>query len=133
MPIRLAIVDGHTLTRYGLRHLMTQHHDIRIVAECESAAQARLEIAATGPDVVTIDSTLPDGDGMRPGREFRDSHAELGLVMMTSRNVDDALFRAHQTGASAFAAKHAPLEDLLPPTRHAATTASSSYDPGLAV
>ncbi|SRR5258708_14263452 len=133
MPIRLAIVDGHTLTRYGLRHLMTQHHDIRIVAECESAAQARLEIAATGPDVVTIDSTLPDGDGMRLGREFRDAHAELGIVMLTSRNEDDVLFRALQTGASAFVAKSAPVEEVLAAIRHAAVAASSFTASGLAV
>jgi len=39
MPIHLAIVDGQTLTRYGLR-LLTQDSDIEIVAECQSAAMA---------------------------------------------------------------------------------------------
>ena len=59
MPIRLAIVDGHTLTRYGLRELMTQQPDIEIVAESGSAAAARADIWRTRPDVVTVDVSLP--------------------------------------------------------------------------
>ena len=46
MPIHLAIVDGHTLTRYGLRELVAHHSDIEIVAECQSAAEAPRMIAA---------------------------------------------------------------------------------------
>jgi len=71
MPIRLAIVDGHTLTRYGLRELMSQQPDIEIVAESESAAAARADVLRTRPDVVTVDVSLPDGNGMSLAREFR--------------------------------------------------------------
>lgn len=63
MQIRLAIVDGQTLIRYGLRELVAHHSDIEIVAECQSAAEAARMLAAAMPDVVTVDVTLPDGDG----------------------------------------------------------------------
>ncbi len=62
MPIHLAIIDGQTLTRFGLRGLVAQHSDIEIVAECQSAADAPAMIAAARPDVVTVDVALPDGD-----------------------------------------------------------------------
>lgn len=133
MTIRLAIVDGHTLTRYGLSHLVAQHPDIEIVAECGSAAMARETIAQHAPDVVTIDSTLPDGDGMRLARDFRDTDADLGIVMLTSRGEDDVLFRAMETGVSAFVAKIAPVEEVLAAIRHAAVAASSFTAAGLAV
>jgi DNA-binding NarL/FixJ family response regulator len=133
MTIRLAIVDGHTLTRYGLCQLVAQHADIEIVAECGSAALAPETIARSRPDVVTIDSTLPDGDGMRLARDFRDRYADLGVVMLTSRGEDDVLFRAMETGVSAFVAKTAPVEEVLAAIRHAAVAASSFTASGLAV
>jgi len=133
VTIRLAIVDGHTLTRYGLRQLIAQYADIEIVAECESAAQARTTVSQSGADVVTIDATLPDGDGMRLAREFRDTFADLGIVMLTSRGEDDVLFRAMETGVSAFVAKSAPVDEVLAAIRHAAVAASSFTASGLAV
>jgi DNA-binding NarL/FixJ family response regulator len=133
MTIRLAIIDGHTLTRYGLRQLVTQHADMELVAECGSAAMAPDMIAACDADVVTIDATLPDGDGMRLARHFRDLYADLGIVMLTSRGEDDVLFRALETGVSAFVAKTAPVEEVLSAIRHAAVAASSFTASGLAV
>jgi DNA-binding NarL/FixJ family response regulator len=132
MPIHLAMIEGHTLIRYGLRELIAQHSDIEIVAESQSAAEARSMVAATRPDVVTVAITLPDGDGLRLAREFRDRYANLGIVILTSQDEDDALFRALESGVSAFVAKTAPLEEVLCGIRHAAVAASSFTASGLA-
>jgi DNA-binding NarL/FixJ family response regulator len=133
MPISLAIVDGHTLTRYGLRELIAQQPDIEIVAEAGSAADAARVVAGLRPDVVTVDVALPDGNGLRLAREFRDRDAGLGIVLLTSREEDDVLFRALETGVSAFVAKTAPVEEVLAAIRHAAVAASSFTAAGLAV
>lgn len=133
MPIRLAVVDGHTLTRYGLRKLIAQQPDIEIVAECGSAVQAPELVAAARPDVVTVDVTLPDGDGLGLAREFRDRHTTLGIVILTSKDEDDVLFRALEDGMSAFVAKTAPVEEVLGAIRHAAVAASSFTAAGLAL
>jgi DNA-binding NarL/FixJ family response regulator len=133
MTIRLAIIDGHTLTRYGLRQLIAQHADIEVVGECGSAADAQSLVELECPDVVTMDATLPDGDGMRLARDLRDRYADLGIVMLTSRGEDDLLFRALETGASAFVAKSAPVEEVITAIRHAAVAASSFTAAGLAV
>ncbi|HEY6276042.1 MAG TPA: response regulator transcription factor [Streptosporangiaceae bacterium] len=133
MSIRLAIVDGHTLTRYGLRELAGQHPDIEVVAECGSVAEAQRVVAAIRPEVVTVDVTLPDGDGLRLARDLRDRYAELGIVMLTSKGEDDVLFRALETGVSAFVAKTAPVEEVLAAIRHASVAATSFTASGLAV
>jgi DNA-binding NarL/FixJ family response regulator len=133
MLIRLAIVDGHTLTRYGLRELIAQEPDIEVVAESTSAADARVEVGRARPDVVTVDVALPDGNGLSLAREFRDRDAGLGIVLLTSREEDDVLFRALETGVSAFVAKSAPVEEVLAAIRHAAVAASSFTAAGLAV
>src|SRR5215468_9531486 len=133
MPINLAIIDGQTLIRYGLRELIAHHADIEIVAECQVAGEAPRMIAAAQPDVVTVDVALPDGDGLRLARELRDSYANLGIVLLTSKHEDDVLFRALETGVSAFVAKTAPIEEVLAAIRHAAVAAASFTASGLAM
>lgn len=133
MPIRVAVVDGDTLTRYGLRELIARHPDLRLAAECGSAAGASAMVRAHQPDVVTVDVALPDGDGLRLARELRDRYSGLGIVMLTSQGQDDVLFRALETGASAFVAKTAPLDEVLAAIRHAAVAASSFTASGLAM
>jgi DNA-binding NarL/FixJ family response regulator len=132
MPIHLAIVDGQTLTRFGLSVLVAQNSDIEIVAECQSAAEASAIIAATRPDVVTVDVALPDGDGLRLAQQLRDRYPDLGIVMLVSRQEDDVLFRALETGVSAFVSKTAPLAEVLCAIRHAAVAPLSFTASGLA-
>jgi len=132
MPIRLGVVDGQTLTRYGLRELISQLSDIEIVAECQSGAEAPDMVDTARPDVVTIDVVLPDGDGLELGRELRERYVDLGVVILTSLQEDDVLFRALDSGVSAFVAKTAPLAEVLGAIRHAAVAASSFTASGLA-
>jgi DNA-binding NarL/FixJ family response regulator len=96
--------------RYGLRELVAQHPDIQLVAECGSAADAQRVLEAARPDVVTVEVDLPDGDGLRLARELRDRYASLGIVILASQGPDDVLFRALETGVSAFVGKTAPVE-----------------------
>lgn len=131
MVVRLAVVDSHTLTRYGLAQLVTFNADIEIVAECSSVAEAREMIASTRPDVITVDILLPDGDGLRFARELRTQHPALGVVVLTSHGERD-LLRALDTGVSAFVAKTAPLGEVLAAVRHAAVAPGSFTAAGLA-
>ena len=132
MPIRLAIVESHALIRYGLRELIARNPDIEIVAECISMAEASPMLRAIVPDVVIVDVSLPDGDGLRLARELRDRRADLGIVILTLQGEDDVLFRALETGASAFVARTAPVEEVLGAIRHSAVAASSFTASGLA-
>ena len=132
MPIRIVVVDGHTLTRYGFRELVAQQPDMEIVGECGRAAEAADMLAVFRPDVVTVDVSLPDGDGLRLARELRDQYPELGIVILTSKDQDDVLFRALETGVSAFVPKTAPVAELLAAIRHASVAALSFTAAGLA-
>src|SRR5262245_36086559 len=131
MKIRIVVVDGHTLTRYGLSGLVAQHPDLEIVGETGSAADVAKLVALTKPDVVTIDVALPDGDGLQLARSLRDRHRDLGIVVLTSLGEDDVLFRALDTGVSAFVAKTAPVDEVLGAIRHAAVAATSFTATGL--
>ena len=132
MTIRLVVIENQALVRYALQQLTSRHADIEIVAECQSAAEALQVIGQVRPDVVTVSVGLPDGDGLRLARELRDRYASLGIVILTSRGEDDILFRALETGVSAFVAETAPVEEVLGAIRHSAVAASSFTASGLA-
>jgi len=127
----VVVVDGHTLTRYGLVGLVAGAEDIEMVGECGSAAEAAAVVAEAGPAVVVLDVALPDGDGLRVAAELRDRYPELGIVILTSNTEDDVLFRALETGVSAFVCKTAPNGEVLAAIRHAAVAASSFCATGL--
>ena len=133
MAIRVTIVDGHTLTRYGLAGLIGEQADIELVGEAASVADAMRTVAVDRPDVVTIDAELPDGDGLELVRSLRDRLPTLGIVALSSRDDDETMFEAMAGGASAFVAKTAAAEEVLAAIRHSAVAASSFTASGLAL
>lgn len=130
--IRLVIVDAHPITRWGLGRIAEEQSDLEIVGDAGTAAEALRLVATLKPDVVTIGLSLPDRDGLELVRELRDRNQRLGLVVLTSQGEDDVLFRALDTGASAFVSKSAGLSEILGAIRHASVSAASFSAAGLA-
>lgn len=130
--IRLLVVDRHPITRFGLAHVVDAQSDLRVVGEAGTVADALHRADALRPDVVSIGITLQDGNGLELARELRDRYARLGIVILTSRDEDDVLFRALETGVSAFVSKEADLSEVIAAIRHAAVAASSFSAAGLA-
>jgi DNA-binding NarL/FixJ family response regulator len=131
-PIRVLVIDGHPVTRGGMTRLIDQQPDMDCVAECGDAAEALKLVALLKPDVVTIDASLPDRDGLELLRELRDRQRELGIVILAWESEDDVLLRALDNGASAFVSKLAPAAELLSAMRHAAIASASFSAVGLA-
>ena len=129
--ITVVVIDGHTLTRYGLMTLVSADAGITVVGECGLAEEAPALVESTRPDVVVLDVALPDADGLQLARQLRDRYAELGIVVLTAQAEDDVLFRALETGVSAFVTKTAPNAEVLGAIRHAAVAAASFTATGL--
>ena len=129
--IRIVVIDGHTLTRFGLLGLVGGQSDMAVVGETGLGSDAVATVAAADAEVVVLDTTLPDADGLTIARELRDRYAGLGIVLLTSNGEDDVLFRALEVGVSAFVTKAAPAAELLAAIRHAAVAAGSFIASGL--
>jgi DNA-binding NarL/FixJ family response regulator len=130
--VKVVVVDGHTLVRFGLTGLAGQEPDLVIVGATGLGAEAMAIVATTRPDVLVLDSVLPDVDGLQVAREIRDQYAELGIVLLASDGRDDVLFQALESGVSAFVTNTAPIEEVLAAIRHAAVAATSFTATGLA-
>lgn len=129
--IRIVVVDGHTLTRFGLLGLVAGQPDLEVVGEAALGAEAFATVADSGADVIVLDTVLPDGDGLRVARDLLDRRPGLGVVLLTSDGQDDVLFRALEAGVSAFVPKIAPATEVLAAIRHAAVAAGSFIASGL--
>lgn len=129
--IKIVVIDGHTLTRFGLLGLVSGQPGMSIVGESGLGAAAVELVAETGADVVVLDTTLPDGDGLSVARELRDRYAGLGIVLLTSKGEDDVLFRALEIGVSAFVPKIAPAAEVVAAILHASVAAGSFIASGL--
>jgi DNA-binding NarL/FixJ family response regulator len=130
MTVRLLILESHPITRFGLARMVDEQPDLCTVGETD-CAQVAFELAhSLSPDVVSIDTEIEGGWAL--ARDLRDLRGDLGIVILTSNGHDDVLFRALETGASAFVSKLAPATEILAAIRHSAVASSSFSATGLA-
>ena len=112
-PLRLVLVDDDVLVRSGLRVLLESEPDLTVVGDAGTGREA-LEVAArTDPDVVVMDVRMPDMDGIAATAALvqRDPDRPRVLVLTTFED-DDYLYRALSAGASGFALKRSGPEEL---------------------
>jgi DNA-binding NarL/FixJ family response regulator len=130
--VKVVVVNGHTLVRYGLTGLIGEQADLKVVGETCIGADAIGLVVNAQPDVLVLDAVLPDIDGLQVARDLRERYPDLGIVLLASDGRDDVLFQALESGVSAFVTNSAPTEEVLAAIRHAAVAASSFTATGLA-
>ena len=128
---RLLVVDAHPLARWALLQLAAGAADLAAVGEADDAEQARTLAHALRPDVITLDTALPDGQVWTLARALREADEHVGIVIITDDPGDDTLFRALDCGASALVHKSAPIREILSAVRHAASSPGSFTASGL--
>ncbi|MEW1700396.1 MULTISPECIES: response regulator transcription factor [unclassified Streptomyces] len=125
---RVFLVDDHEVVRRGLRDLIDDEPDMRVVGEASTANQAMARGPALRPDVAVLDVRLPDGDGIAVCRELRSRMPELACLMLTSFDDEDALLDAIMAGAAGYVLKQIKGSDLVSAVRTVAT-GQSMLDP----
>jgi DNA-binding NarL/FixJ family response regulator len=114
VTLRLVLVDDDVLVRSGLRVILESEPDLTVVGEAGTGREA-LEVAdRTDPDVVLMDVRMPDMDGITATSLLvaRDPVRPRVLVLTTFED-DDYLFRSLKAGASGFALKRADPDELV--------------------
>ena len=110
--MKLLIVDDHQIVREGIANI-AKREGIEVVGEAKNKEEAIALIAATTPDVVTIDLSLPDGSGLEIVRFARRNDQKIGIVVISILDDDSNLIACMNAGASGFVSKTANLEDIL--------------------
>jgi len=107
IPIRIVVVDDHTLFREALSNLLETQPDLKVVGQAESVSGAIALIGKLLPDVVLMNITLPDGSGAEATRAILAKRPETKIVLLTLAGEDNQLFEAIRAGAIGFLSKQA--------------------------
>ena len=110
---RVLIVDDHPIVRQGLRRMIEPEPDLTVCGEVQTEREARAAIRALSPDVVIVDISLAQGDGLEL---VRDVHAQRPELPMLVLSMHDELIYAERllaAGASGYIMKHAASDQLL--------------------
>jgi NarL family two-component system response regulator LiaR len=131
-PIRVALVDDHSVVRRGLRTYLESYSDLRVVGEAASGEETLAHIADWLPDVVLMDLLMPGGlDGIETTRHLRKIVPNAQVVVLTSHTGDSQVGAALRAGAIGYVRKDAEPEVLLEAVR-AAARGQSLLDPAVA-
>ena len=110
--MKLLIVDDHKIVREGIANI-ARLESIEVVGEAGNKEEAIAMLAATTPDVVTVDLSLPDGSGLEIVRFARRNSQKIGIVVISILDDDSNLIASMNAGASGFVSKTAGLEEIL--------------------
>ncbi|WP_051215590.1 response regulator [Granulicoccus phenolivorans] len=114
-PIRVVIVDDHSIVRAGLHALLDARPELIVVAEADSGAAALAVVAEQGPDVVLCDLRLGAGlDGVGVTRTLRAAGPDAPAVLiLTTYDHDADIVRAVEAGAAGYLLKDADPDQLV--------------------
>ncbi|HUY98747.1 MAG TPA: response regulator transcription factor [Thermomicrobiaceae bacterium] len=118
-PLRVVVVDDHTLIRQGIVGLLDNQADIDVVGQAGDAQEAMRAVADLSPDVVLMDVTMPGASGLEATGEIRARFPTVQVVILTIHDREDYLFRALRAGALGYVLKGADVQDLLAAVRSA--------------
>jgi DNA-binding NarL/FixJ family response regulator len=110
--ISVLIVDDQDLVREGLRMLLEAEPDLRVVGEAGNGSQALAQVRRLDPDVVLMDVRMPELDGVEATARLVRGGCRARILMLTTFNLDEYVYRAMKAGASGFLLKDASREQL---------------------
>jgi DNA-binding NarL/FixJ family response regulator len=110
--IRVLLADDETLVRRGIRSLLGLVDDISVVAEATDGEEAVRLIQTTRPDAVLLDVRMPKCSGVEVLKRLRTGGWFPAVILLTTFDDDNALFRGIRAGAKGFLLKDISLERL---------------------
>jgi DNA-binding NarL/FixJ family response regulator len=115
VTIRVLVVDDEALLRTAFSSLIDAEDDLEVVGEAADGRQAVESTHRLAPDVVVMDVRMPVMDGIEATRQITSSPGPDAprVLILTTFDLDDYVFDALRAGASGFALKSRPLEELL--------------------
>jgi len=129
--ISVGVADDQPLVRSGLRMILEGETDFRIVGEAADGAEAVELVAAAQPDVLLLDVQMPGVDGLAAMEQIAAANAPTRVLMLTTFDLDEYVYRAMRAGACGFLLKDMQGEDIVTAVRQAAHGTDALLAPAL--
>ena len=111
--IRIMIVEDHQVVRQGLVALLSATDDLEVVGSVGDGLEAVAMFPALRPDVTLMDLRMPKLSGVEALRKIRHEFPEARVIVLTTFDGDEDIFRALEAGARGYLLKGMPLEELV--------------------
>jgi DNA-binding NarL/FixJ family response regulator len=111
--IKVLVVDDEALLRTAFSSLIDAEEDLEVVGTAADGRQAVEFAASLAPDVVVMDVRMPVMDGIEATRRITSDRSGSRVLILTTFDLDEYVFEALRAGASGFALKSRPPEELL--------------------
>ena len=118
--IRVMIIDDNRLVREGLRVLLDEQPDLRVVAAAEDRATGLHQVAEFTPHIVLVDAALDNGDSFEFVALLRRTASEVKVIVMDLLPAPEDVIEFVKAGANGFIMKDATVEDLVSTIRSVA-------------
>ncbi len=118
-PIRVMLVDDHTMVRRGLATFLKVFDDLQLAGEAESGEDAIRLCADVLPDVILMDMVLPAMDGATATRLIRQQFPQVQIIALTSFKEGALIKQALEAGAIGYLLKDISAEELVQAIRAA--------------
>ena len=110
--IRVLVVDDHKVVRSGLEQLLATTDDIELVGTASNGYEAIAAVERLHPDVVLMDLSMPELDGIEATRRISAEHPASRVLVLTSFSDQSRILEALSAGADGYLLKHAEPDDI---------------------
>jgi DNA-binding NarL/FixJ family response regulator len=111
--IRVILADDHPVVRDGLANMVNQQPDMQVIAEAGDGEEAISLYAQHSPDVMVLDLRMPKRDGVAVVEHVLGAYPKARLLIMTTYDGDEDIFRSLSQGAKGYILKDAPRQEIL--------------------
>ena len=111
-PIRVMLVDDHTMVRRGLATFLMVFDDFKLVGEAENGVNAIQLCAEVLPDVILMDMVMPEMDGASATRAIRKQFPQVQVIALTSYKEGELIKNALEAGAIGYLLKDVSADEL---------------------
>jgi len=110
--IRVLLADDHDILRQGLKMLLSMQQEMQVVGEARTGREAVVMAQELLPDVVVMDITMPDMDGLEACQLIRSQQPATQVLMLTMHESEEYFLQSLRMGAAGYLVKKAAPSDL---------------------
>jgi two-component system nitrate/nitrite response regulator NarL len=111
-PIRVMVVDDHSVVREGIRHVLADAMTFTVVGEADTAASALAQVDLLVPDVIVLDISLPGGSGLAAVPEILERRPAVRILMLSVHDDTQYVVESVRAGAHGYLRKDSTPAEL---------------------
>jgi len=111
--IRIVIADDHPVVRQGLATVLGQEEGLEVVGQAANGLEAVDQARKLQPDIILMDLQMPEMDGVEAIEEIKMETSDIGIIILTTYDTDDYIFRGIEAGARGYLLKDSTPEEVI--------------------